>query len=105
MQPLAVEPAGATPHDLDGHRANARMPTNSSSATTRSWRKYEEGQIVLHVANRGGDNVEVVQQPLGGGDDVDSERVRVSGFWQTSVHRPICARGLDEDPNGPFGRD
>ncbi len=67
VQPLCVEMSGTSPDQLEGHREHARLAGRLVGGDL--WQLLVEGgrQIVMNVADRSGNDVEVVQQPLGGG--------------------------------------
>ena len=66
LQPLRVEPAGARPDQLEGQGVDARQPGELVGGDARQPAEEGRREIVLDVARRGGDDVEVVEQPLGG---------------------------------------
>ncbi len=67
MQALRIEAAGAAPDELEGHRVDAGE-SGELVGRDPGQPPIERGrQIVADVAGGGRDDVEVVEQPLGGG--------------------------------------
>ena len=65
LQALCVDPAGAGPHQLDGQRVDARQAGELVRGDSRQPLEIRRRQVVLDVAGRGRDDVEIVEQPFG----------------------------------------
>ena len=83
LQALRIEAAGAAADQLERHRVDARQAGELVGRDPRQSRKNAGRQVVVDVAERRDDDVEVVEQPLGGG------RRRLSAF------RVVGERGID----------
>ena len=64
VQPLRIEPAGAAANQLERHRVNARQAGELVGGDPRQPPEERRRQIVVNVAQRGENDVEVVEQPL-----------------------------------------
>ncbi len=65
LQALCVDPAGTGPHQLDGQRVDARQAGELIRSDSRQSLEVRRRQVVLDVAGRGRDDVEIVEQPFG----------------------------------------
>ena len=68
-QHRTIEPAVAVPNQLHGHRIHARISGVFTGG--ESWKRpgIRARQVAADIGNLGSDEVEVVEQPVGGGDD------------------------------------
>ena len=66
LQPLRVEPARARSDQLERQRVDARQPGELVGGDARKPLEERRREIVMDVARRGRDDVEVVEQPFGG---------------------------------------
>ena len=69
LEPLCVDPAGACPDQFDGERVDARQTGELIGRHAGQSPEERRRQIVLNVACRGRDDVEVVEQPFGSRGD------------------------------------
>ena len=65
VQALRVETPGAAPNQLERHRVDARQARELVGSDPREPPKERGRQIVMDIAERGENDVEVVEQPLG----------------------------------------
>ena len=110
---LAIEAAVAVAHQLHGDRINARLAAMLARREGGQRARVGPRQVAADAADLRGDEVEVVEQPVGGGGDEDAAadvvRQRAIGAAEDAhvvfeprvgVARPMAGIGIDGEDGG-----